>query len=416
MFYYKKLNVNRICIWGFLLRLFFLSIVLLFSNNLSTGLLGSDYIQDDVRYLAGAEIYAQTASGILDSQAIESAFDRVEPSAIHSNGMELWYWIISISMLILKNEMFVRLLNILFAIVSIKCIYDICSSLYDTEVAKLASFLYAVMPYPVIFSCFLYKDQFYTMLTLLLFRKAINCAGHITLKDVLFMIVGLILSQLTRSGVVVLIIIALVIIIYKRGNYKVNILALIGGLVISVIVLWYVVMLNMEDITKKMYVYVLENTEAGGDSTIGMFEIKSLGQLYRYPFAYLFALVQPLSLSLVGLNNWMQLAGICNIVALPIAIANFFYLINFNYKKDYFFWIAQMLFFVTILASLGIVRHQYYLQPFIMIFFACYYYNSPKHNLLKLSSIVVCLGLIIVWAVRLFLCEHILILCQHYFS
>lgn len=402
LFYYKKLNIKRICIWGFLLRILFLLIVLLFSNNLSTGLLGSEYTQDDVRYLAGAEIYAQTASSIIDTQAIENAFDRVEPSAIHSNGMELWYWIISISMFILKNEIFVRILNILFAIISIKCIYDICSSLYDTKVAKLASLLYAVLPYPVIFSCFLYKDQFYTMLTLLLFRKAINCAGHITLKDVLFMIVGLILSQLTRSGVVVLIIIALVIIIYKRGNYKVNKLALIGGLVISVTVLWYVVMLNMEDITKKMYVYVLENAEAGGDSTIGMFEIKTPGQLYRYPFAYLFALVQPLSLSLQGLKNWMQLAGLLNIVALPIAIANFFYLININYKKDYFFGIAQMLFFVTILASLGIVRHQYYLQPFIMIFFACFYYKSKNHNLLKLSSIVSCLGLVIVWVVRSF--------------
>lgn len=396
--YLEKLNINKICIWGIVLRLFMLFTVTVFSKYVTTGLLGSDYTQDDVRYLAGAEIYASTASGLLDYYAIEKAFDTVEPSGVHSEGLELWYWMISITMFLFRTEIVARIINILFAIVSIKCIYDICCSLYDKRIAKLAAILYAVLPYPVIFSCFLYKDQFYTMLTLLLFRKAIECAGHITVKDIIYMIVGLILSQLTRSGVVILIFISMTLIIYNRGNYKIHKISMIVVFVIFAFVSWYIIMQNIEHISKKVYAYILESSVSDGNTTIAMFEIKSPGQLYRYPFAYLFALVQPLSIS-IGLKTWSQLAGILNILALPIAIANFFYLMNFKIKKDYFFLVAHILYFVTILASLGIVRHQFFLQPFMMIYGALYVYKSKNLMFWKLSSLAAVLIVFSVWII-----------------
>lgn len=391
----NKIGIKKICVWGFISRLIMLALVMLFSHEISTGLLGSEYTQDDVRYLAGAEIYSKTANSFIDSSAIEYAFDTVEPTGTHSNGMELWYWIVCLSMYLFGHDIFLRLLNILFAIVSIKCIYDICCSLYDKRIAKLAALLYAVLPYPVIFSCFLYKDQFYTMLTLLLLKKAFECAGKIKIQDVVYLVVGLILSQLTRSGVVVLIFLVIVIIIYKYGNYKVNKHAVIAAFVFFAACLGYIVMLEMENIMIKVYAYILSDSEAAG-STLGMFEIKTPGQLYRYPFAYLFALVQPLSL-VFSVKCWMDLAALFNIVGLPIAIANFFYLINFKLKKDYFFWISQLLFFVTIIVSLGIIRHQYFLQPFIMIYGAVYIYRAKNLSIWRISSVASMIILMLIW-------------------
>ena len=395
MLKYSSLRIKGICTLGLVLRILMLLLVTVFSKELSTGLLGSDYVQDDVRYLAGAEIYASTASGLIDNEAIIAAYDEVEPMGSHDSGLELWYWIISISMYLFRSAFLVRLLNIIFAVVSIKCIYDICLIQYNRKVAILASLLYAVLPYPIIFSCFLYKDQFYTMITLLVFRKAFECAGNIRPKDWIYLLVGILLSQLTRSGVSVVIFLSVIIILYKKGNYKVNSLWVIAGGVIFAAAMYFFVLLNLEDITRKLYAYILSNADAG-ESTIAMFEIRSPGQLYRYPFSYLFALVQPLNINF-SLKNWFQMAGILNVVALPVAIANFYYLLNFKFKKDYLYWITQVLFLITILASLGIVRHQYYLQPFIMIYGAMYICNNKRLTFWKVSSISSIIIILMVW-------------------
>ena len=375
-----------------------LFIVLLFSDNLSVGLLGSDeYIQDDVRYATTAKLYAESAQKLIDYSALESALDTVETYGTHGNGIELWYWIVSVLMLLLGSEVYIRVINILFAIVTIKCIYDICILLYNKKIARFAALLYAVLPYPIIFSCFLYKDQFYTMLTFLLFRKAFLCAGNVRAWDVILMSFGLVLSQLTRSGVSVIVLAAMLVIIYKQGEYVISKFALISFIFAFIGIIGGVALLSWESIVRKIYAYILAESEAGS-STIGLVEIKTPLQIYRYPFAFLFALIQPLNITAI-LKTWMNFAGLVNIVAIPIALGNFFYLLNYKINKDYFYWIAQVFYFITILASLGIVRHQYFLQPFMMMAFSCYYYKIKNRTYLKLFSLAAIVLIFFIWLV-----------------
>lgn len=396
MMYLKRININKICFWGLILRLLTLIIVLNFSGHLSKGLLGSDkYNQDDLRYAEAAHIYAKTANNIVDYKALENALDTLETAGTHDHGIELWYWIVSVLVYLLKNEIFVRIINILFAIVSIKCIYDICRYIYNDRIAKLAAILYAFLPYPIIFSCFLYKDQFYTMLTLLLFRKAFQCAGHIKPWDIVVMLIGLYLSQLTRSGVSVILLATMMVVIYKYGGYSISKTKLLVATSIFVAAVGLAVYLSLDTIARKVTYFFLTEYETS-NSTIGFVEIRTPFQIYRYPFAYLFAMLQPINIRL-AFETWFDLAGILNIVVIPVALGNILYLINIKIKKDYFFWTIQVLYLLVVLTSLGITRHQYFLQPFMMIFFACYYYKMKKKIFLKMISLAAIALVFSIW-------------------
>lgn len=396
----EDLSIKYICAWAFVLRIITLIIVMCFQQQISTGLLGSTLDQDDVRYLAGAEIYTQIADNIFDEYAIEKAFDEVEPWAGHTEGTEAWYWLVCVFYYIFRDEVFLRLINILFAVFTVKCIFDVCSHYYGPKAGVIASLLYAIMPYPVFFSCFLYKDQLYTLVTLLLIRKSIHCANKIQIKDILYLTLGIGLSMWMRSGLVVLIISIIFVIIYKEGNYKISFIKLLCGILIICIVVGYFIFLSWESILVKVYAYILEYSKEE-DGIINYFIIKTPFQLYKYPFALLFLLVQPLNYEFLA-KSWMGIAGILNIVGIPIALGNLFYFLNYKLEKKYFYWIIQCLYLLTIVTSLGIVRHHYYLQAFSMIFFAAYIANTRNRHLLSMFSCVSILGILLLWTRALF--------------
>jgi hypothetical protein len=363
-----------------------LFIVFSFSESLSKGFLGSDiYERDDLRYIEAGKLYMNSAKGIIDYNALESALDTIETFGTHDHGIELWYWIVSILMYLFHSVVFIQLLNILFAVVSIRCIYDICCYIYNNRIAKLAAALYAFLPYPIIFCCFLYKDQFYTMLTLLLFRRAFQCAGHIKVWDIIYLLVGLYLSLLTRMGVAVILFALIMVIIYKQGGYVVSMVKILIGVLLFVAAVSLAVYLSWDTLLSKVNHFFLTEYELS-NSTIDMVVIRSPLQLYKYPFAYLFALIQPLNTRLT-FETWYDLAGILNYVILPIAIGNVLYLVDYKIKKDYLFWLIHILYLLVILTSLGITRHQYFLQPFMMILFACFYYRTKNRIWLKITSL-----------------------------
>lgn len=397
----NKAKIKQICIGGLLIRLVMLALVYSLSGHLSKGLLGSDiYERDDLRYLEAGRIYAETAGSIIDYRGLESALDTLETYGTHDHGIELWYWIVAVLMYLFGSEVFIKILNILFAAVSIKCIYDICCYLYDNKIAKLAASLYAFLPYPIIFSCFLYKDQFYTMLTLLLFRKAFQCAGHIKVWDIIYLLLGLYLSLLTRSGVAIILFALIMVIIYKQGGYVVSKLKKISAIILFILAVSLVVYLSWDTLIRKVSYFFLTEYEPS-NSTIDIVDIRSPWQLYKYPIAYLFALIQPLNIRLL-FDTWYDLAGILNYLVLPIAIGNVLYLVSFKMKKEYFFWLIQVLYLLVILTSLGITRHQFFLQPFMMMFFACYFYRTKNKSWIKLSSIsALAISVVLLFAVFL---------------
>ena len=152
-----KTSITRICAGAFAIRLIVLSLVVFFSDNLTTGFLSSDIVNDDVRYQVGAEIYASRAKSIIDANAIGNAYLEIGDWSVYGGGeFKLWYWIVAVFTYIFHSHVGVRILNIIFAVISVKCIYNISKKLGGEKIAKVASALYAFMPYPVFFSCFLF--------------------------------------------------------------------------------------------------------------------------------------------------------------------------------------------------------------------------------------------------------------------
>ena len=168
-----------------------------------------------------------------------------------------------------------------------------------------------------------------------------------------------------------------------------------------ILIVAYVISLSWEPIQRKLLTYVYEFSLDSEQDTIDFFIIKSPAQIWKYPFSLMFLLFQPLSLSASRILCWMDVAKYLNIVAVPVAIGNILYLGAFKMKKSYLYWLAQLFYLITIITSLGIVRHQFYLQPFMMMIFAVYFYKTKNKFILVVSSSVLCLFLIVRWLIQI---------------
>lgn len=383
-------NISKICKGALVVRLIMLAMILLLADYLPLGFLSGDIINDDVRYIAGAEIYSQIAHGLIDVNALGNAYLGVNDINIaYGSEFKLWYWMISIFMYLFKSHVVVRVLNIQFAVLCVRVIYDITKKVYGENVGLLASTLYAFMPYPVVFSCFLYKDQFYTLIILLMFREVIQYGKNIKISNVVKLTILVFVSLFLRSGYTVFIGLLLVVIYYTYNKQKISRSQLFFFLVLMVTGLAFVAYYSYDSIERKITFYVLES-ELPTSGTISFVTIKTYSDLYRYPLALLFAFLLPVNTS-GAISSWADLTGLANVVAMPLALGILIYLFNWKCKKDILFWCIQSLYLVTIITSIGIFRHQYYLQPFMMIMFACFYcyLSKGQRSTFLIGSIVV---------------------------
>ena len=103
---------------AFLIRFVALIIIVATGDYISTGLLGSTVVNDDVRYMETGELYLQNAHNVFDVKAHKITMDTVEPGYIHESFTSLWDWAVCIMYYILGNGFLVRVVNLLFAVVS----------------------------------------------------------------------------------------------------------------------------------------------------------------------------------------------------------------------------------------------------------------------------------------------------------
>lgn len=383
-------KIKSICIWAIVIRIIALAFVLLLADYLPLGFLSADFINDDVRYLAGAEIYSKTAKNIIDLNALTNAYLYVDDINIaYSEEFKLWYWIVSIIMYIFHSQIAVRLLNIFMGVLCVKYIYDVCVKKYNKKIALTAASLYAFLPYPAIFSCFLYKDQFYTLIILSLFREIILYGSCLKKKNIVAILFLLFLGTTIRSGLTVFVLFLLIALYFESNKQKVSKVYLIFFTVLLLVVFSLMTYYSLEIIERKFSAYVLESKITMG-GTLSYVAIKSFSDVYRYPVAFLFSMLLPVNTSGM-IRSWFEVTGLLNFVVVPVAFGCLYFLLNFKMKKDLFYWCIQILYFITILTSLGIFRHQYYLQPYMMIFFASFLYHLKKRFIFKYSSVALTL-------------------------
>lgn len=377
-------NIRKICIRGFFIRILMLVFILSFSNQLTTGYLRSTTISDDIRYQEGALIYSQTATSIIDINAFEIAFSAMDDNIWMSDHIQIWYWIVCVLTYMVKSSIIVKLINICFAVACIYLLYLLALEVYhdDLRVATLAAKLYAYLPFPVVFSCFLYKDQFLTLVLLGLLLYLYRIDTVLKVKSALVTLLFLLLFSLLRSGMLPILIICIGLFELKKRNISltlniktVSILALTAGAV------FLIYTRDAEVIMHKFDSYVSSRIvdQSLSSTTIQFFFINSIWDIWKLPFSYLFTIVQPLYIG-GGVFNWESFVSIFNVFFIPIAIGNFIYIFKKD-KGNSLFWICIMLIYsVMLVVSLGVGRHFFYLIPYTILFYSDYYYRGNKNT------------------------------------
>ncbi len=367
-------KINRICLWGLIIRLIIFVIVLIFSPYLTEGYLRSNFISDDLRYIEIAVTYSRTALSIVDVQAFIKSTLSVGESIGLSEDLFLWDWMMCIMMYVFKDTIIIRIINILFSVGCIYLVYQLCNVVYpdNIHISIIAAKLYAFFPYPVFFSSFLYKDQFLTLVMLCLLYQVYKCKNIFTFSKLTNIIILLSAFTMLRRGLTPLLILGIGYIEYKKrkGNKLSNTeWKKILVCVISII-LCYIFYIYFYDVIKLKYeAYVVNRNSSNGSNTlINYFYINTPLDIWKAPFTYAFTIIQPLYIG-NKVVNWEGVVGILNICSIPIVIVNVMYI--FQKKLNGTFWmVIMMLFLVMLTVSAGITRHFYYLLPYVFIFYA----------------------------------------------
>jgi len=383
-------KIKTICFGGLIVRIIALIMTLMFSENLTTGYLRSNYDSDDLRYQDGAIIYRDIASSIIDVPAFANAFAATGDNQGYSNNIALWYWLMCIMMYIFKYPLIVKLINVGFGVLCIFLIYKLCKLVYpnNLRIAVIATNLYAYFPYPVFFCCFLYKDQFLTLILLSILYLVYKY--NTILKPLRLVKLGLLLTAFTmvRSGLLPVLVIIIGYIEVTKNKDRHNSISSFKTLLIvslTVIISYILYTLYYDIIALKYEAYVSSRDTTNPDgNTIGFFTMNGLSDIWKTPLAYAFTIVQPLYIG-GEIKNWSSLVGIFNFCSIPIVIVNVYYF--FQEKGNKVFWFSMMIIFVIMLVvSMGVTRHFYYLLPYVFIFYADAI-TSCKGNLRLINKI-----------------------------
>jgi len=392
----REFRITSLCWHAFFIRLIIILLIFLLRNYIGTDFMTDVVYHDDVKYSDCGLIYSQTAKSLIDVDAFNSAALSVGYNA-RSTDMSFWFWFVSIATYITKSTWIIRIINAGFAAYTVKFIYQLAKNMCSDSCAKLSAKILAFLPYSCIFSCFIFKDQLIMLCIVYIVLQISKYRQNQRLKflNILFTVICLAIFRYSRSGLaeVMLIVIAVSILIniFKTKNKNAKIVSaflFIAGFILLFNHMDYIVNTLME----KYYAYVI--TGRYSNATIGIFGINSFTEFYKFPVAYLFALIQPFSLN-ITLDSWMSIVSYLNITLIPIAIGNLLYLF-FTKKGDwYIYWVMLAIYFGAIILSLGIFRHYFFILPFSVINFSDYYNKNRHHILLWINSIFLLAALIV---------------------
>ncbi|MBS9776065.1 MAG: hypothetical protein KGV57_03125 [Fusobacterium sp.] len=380
---FKEKFEKRIFILSIFIRLCVLLIIFLLSSYMEKGFIASHRDVDDWRYEAGGEYYAQYANSLFDVDIFTEAFARWNDWKGYQldrpfSSTPMWYWIVCDMMYITKTYWAVRILNILIAGFSSIYIYRFSFLAYGKKTARLATKLFTFLPYPVIFSCFSYKDHLVLLCTFYLLHLAVKIRYKIKIDRIQILVgaILLLIMMLTRSGLSTIFLgVFMVISFIKIEDIKkiINIkMIIVLGVILVFSYFFYDVILY------KFKVYLAANINSTNvGNTISIVTITKLRDFYKLPFTYIFSTIMPIGIGKLT-NSWFSIVANINILMIPIGIGGVLY-VFLKRKKDYIlFWVTLGYYLISIIMSTGIFRHYYSLLPLTFIVFADFITRSKK--------------------------------------
>lgn len=384
----KNNKIYKILLIAFIVRVIMLAIIFLVTPKWSAGFIGNTVFQDDFRYEAGAILYSKTANSIIDFDAFSFAYanygDYVGYVKNIFSATPLWYWIVCVVYYIFKSIVVIRLLNIIFSILSIYVLYKLLNKYYNDQIAIVAAKLLAFLPYPVIFSCFSYKDNLVMLLTisLLYLSLCFRLNKDFNIKKMLFFIFISLLLLLVRGGLsAILIGLCFIIAFLTKDNLeKKKFFQLTVLIIVSFIAILFVFANSLSSIGLKIHSYITAR-DVSQLGLISLVTITKISDIYKLPFTFLFAIVMP-----IGFNNdiasWYNIVGIINICMAPISIGAFIDIFYRAKKEWVFIGCCLVYYFISIIASIGIFRH-YYSLLFIPIMLFSHLYCDCNLSIKK---------------------------------
>lgn len=389
----KGINEVEFKKWIFLkaliVRVIVLLIIFFLTPNLSVGFLSDSYSSnDDVRFETGGMYYAENAKSIIDFPTFKQAYGNVGDWIGYKTGsffstLALWYWIVCIILYLTKHVIFVRLFNIIIASLSCFVLYNFVNVAYDSRIAMRATRLLMYLPYPVVFSCFAYRDSLIMCLTLyLLFKSSLyqKNGKFQKVSEWIAFVISAIILLLLRSGISIIFIALCFFIMFSNRITKKRIKT--RYLIIIPIVLILGIFLVYKfggQIIYKVNVYIIGNVSSRQEGTIGLLNINGIRDIYKIPFAYLFSVIMPIGLG-KGFGSWAEIVGNLNIIMVFIAVGSLLFVFKKEKRNNTVYWSCMAYYLISVIASLGIFRHYYSVLPFAYIAYSEFRQSATKNE------------------------------------
>ena len=349
---------------GFTLRLLVLLLILTAGQAVGSQFL----VSDDIAYETLAAEYLDFASSPIDAGAFRT---------IGAAGYleAFWPWVMCFSAYLFKTAYAGRVINIFLSVFCIEQIYRVTMSLSDNhKTARTAARIFAYMPVTVMTCCFPIKDIFLTYASLVFFRLILDVQNGVKIRKtgIIYCAVLLICTYNTRGAVVELYSIFIFVYLFSRLYRKRKtgwILFLSAAAVLFAVLFGNAIIAAFATKIENYGSYATENMGA-----IALVRISGWKQLYKLPFTYFFAMLQPFRTDLFSSMNadglfWLSVLGTLNVSIYPIAIGSFLYI--FQKKSNFLFWLSTFILYSAVISlSLGIFRHYLFLLPVEIINFA----------------------------------------------
>ena len=336
--------------------------------------------------------YSQNANSIIDVDTFTYAFEQFGDYTGYSESFSLWYWLVCIITYLFKYTFVLRIINILFSALTAYYIYKLGSILFNKKAGKYALIIYSFNPYFLFFPLFLYKDQFIAMIMVQLFYYLYSYFTSNKKKYLFYVLIVLSLFTFLRDGFSVLLIASVLVLLFIReqeysNRFKLkSFYYLLPILIIYIYFFTYNYIENSDIIQRKLLAYVIERTNNESD-TIAMFQISSLSDFYKLPFSFIFALLQPINLTskILSVSGFV---GVINLFGIFLACGNILAFFDKKIRGLNFTKIINALFIITLITSLGISRHYYFMLPFYVIFLSAYIIKGINFRKTLLSSLI----------------------------
>ena len=368
--------LNRILIISVVLKLTILALLTLINGGDIGGFHTNTVLSDDVRYITGALYYAQNAKSIIDVEVFTNAFAQIGDYTGYSSDFSLWYWFVCIVVYLFQSVFALRIINILFSALTAYYLYKLGSILFNEKAAKYAAIMYAFNPLFLVFPLYLYKDQLIALLIVQMFYCLYAYFKSNKKQYLLAIIAALVIFSTLRTGFVFILAAVVLALFFRRekglrgSSSLFNYISAFFMFIISAYVMYFFYIYSFDVIQSKLLAYIVER-EVSSSDTISMFQISSFSDFYKVPFAFIFALLQPINLT-SQVSSVSSFIGTINIFGIFLATGNVLAFFDKKIRSLNFTWIVHILFLTTLITSLGIYRHYYFMLPFYVLILSGY--------------------------------------------